>query len=197
MMTRLTQRWRGYRCRVALEQDIAAAAAAARSFADASEELVAVIPAEPDRGRRVYLCAYERADGRSWLALDDAGEPVADRRAVRDAVSIAAMCELAEEHAGGGDIGELRARLVEIRLTENPEGIEDAEVAAAALQETLAPAPRVASVAYLDSVGLAAARLEQALGGDGSPFAEAMKVGVGAAEELAGEVERTYKRPLA
>jgi hypothetical protein len=35
-------------------------------------------------------------------------------------VSIAAMCELAEESAGGGDLGELRARLVELRLTERP-----------------------------------------------------------------------------
>ncbi len=61
------------------------------------------------------------------------------------------MCELAEESAGGGDLGELRARLVELRLTENPEGIEEAEVAAAELQEAIQPPPRVASVAYLDA----------------------------------------------
>jgi hypothetical protein len=111
-------------------------------------------------------------------------------------VSIAALCELAEESAGGGDIGELRARLVELRLTENPEGIEDAEVAAAALQETIAAGSRVASAVYLDSIGTASRRLEAALGSDRSPFAEAMKAGVGAAEELATEVERGYKHPL-
>ena len=116
---------------------------------------------------------------------------------VRDAVSIAAMCELAEESAGGGDLGELRARLVELRLTESPEGIEEAEVAAAELQETIRPPPRVASVGYLDAIGLAAAKLEQALGQvGGSPFAEAMKTGIAAADELADEVGRPYKGPL-
>ena len=89
-----------------------------------------------------------RGDGeRSWLALDAGGAPIADRVLVRDAVAIAAMCELAEESAGGGDLGELRARLVELRLTDNPEGIEEAELAAAELQEAIAPPPRLASVA--------------------------------------------------
>ena len=58
-------------------------------------------------------------------------------------------------------------------------------------------APRVASPGYLDGIGAAAAKLERALGGHGSPFAEAMKVGMGAAEELAAEVERGYKVTLA
>jgi hypothetical protein len=182
---------------VALADEIAAAGAAARAFADEGEEVVGVVPAEPTGGARVYLCAYANGSARRWLALDTEGEPVGDRRLVRDAVAIAAMCELAEETAGGGDVGELRARLVELRLTENPEGIEDAEVAAAALQETMQRAPRVATVHYLDAIGLAAARLEQALGDHGSPFAEAMRAGVGAAEELAGEIERSYKHALA
>jgi hypothetical protein len=182
---------------VALAEEIAAAREAALAFAGEGEELVGVVPAEPARGERVYVCAFSRARERRWLAVDPAGRPVGDRRAVRDAVSIAALCELAEESAGGGDLGELRARLVELRLTENPEGIEEAEVAAAELQEVLRPAPRVASAEYLDAIGLASARLEQALGGNGAPFAEAMKIGVGAAEALASEVERSYKRELA
>lgn len=182
---------------VSLEEELSAAGESAREHAGEGEEVVAVIPAEPGSGARVYLVAYEGNGERSWLALDAAGRPVADRVLVRDAVAIAAMVELAEESAGGGDLGELRARLVELRLTDNPEGIEEAEAAAAELQETITPPPRVASVSYLDELGLAAARLEQALGEvGGSPFAEAMKTGVAASDELADEVESNYKGPL-
>jgi hypothetical protein len=182
---------------VSLEEELSAAREAAQAVAGDGEEVVAVIPAEPGSGARVYLCAYERAGERTWLALDAAGEPVSDRTLVRDAVAIAAMVELAEESAGGGDIGELRARLVELRLTDNPEGIEEAEVAAAELQAAIKAPPRVASVPYLDELGLAAAKLEQSLGElGGSPFAEAMKTGVAASDELADDVESRYKGPL-
>lgn len=180
-----------------LEEELSAAGEAAQEHAGDGEELVAVIPAEPGSGSRVYLCAYDRDGERSWLALDAAGIPIADRVLVRDAVAIAAMVELAEESAGGGDVGELRARLVELRLTDNPEGIEEAEVAAAELQEAIKPPPRVASVPYLDELGLAAAKLEQSLGQvGGSPFAEAMKTGIAASDELADDVETRYKAPL-
>lgn len=182
---------------VELDEELNEAGEAARALAADGEELVAVIPTEPGTGARVYLCAYERDGERMWLALDATGNPIADRVLVRDAVAIAAMVELAEESAGGGDVGELRARLVEIRLTDNPGGIEEAEVAAAALQEAIRPAPRVASVPYLDELGLAAAKLEQALGEvGGSPFADAMKTGIAAADELADDVERRYKGSL-
>jgi hypothetical protein len=181
---------------VDLDEEIAGARAAAAGHADAGEELVGIVPAEPG-GTRVYLCAYRRDGGSAWLALDGSGAPVADRALVREAVSIAAMCELAEESAGGGDLGDLRARLVELRLTEAPEGIAEAESAAAELAELIAPAPRVATVAYLDAIGLAAARLEETLGTvGGSPFAAAMKSGFAAADELAAEVERAYKAPF-
>lgn len=180
-----------------LEEELSAAGEAAQEHAGDGEELVAVIPAEPGSGSRVYLCAYDRDGERSWLALDAAGIPIADRVLVRDAVAIAAMVELAEESAGGGDVGELRARLVELRLTDNPEGIEEAEMAAAELQEAIKPPPRVASVPYLDELGLAAAKLEQSLGQvGGSPFAEAMKTGIAASDELADDVESRYKAPL-
>lgn len=181
---------------MALEEEIAAARAAAVQHAAAGEELVGLVPAEAG-GERIYLCAYDRDAESSWLALDAQGRPVADRSRVRDAVSIAALCELAEESAGGGDIGGLRARLVELRLNEAPEGIEEAEVAAAELQETIVAPPRVATLSYLDAIGTAAGRLEQALGEVGaSPFAEAMKTGLAAAEELATRVERSYKAEL-
>ena len=180
-----------------LENEIAAALDAARGFAVDGEEITGVVPAEPGAGSRVYLVAYERGDERSWLALDAGGRPITDRVLLRDAVAIAAMVELAEESAGGGDIGDLRARLVELRLTDNPEGIDEAEVAAAELQETLLREPRVASVSYLDAIGAASQRLEATLGEiRGSPFAAAMKSAMPAAEELTREVERAYKLEL-
>ena len=179
-----------------LADEITAAREAALAFAEDGEALTGVIPTEPGLGARVYLCAYENGSGLAWLALDAGGAPVADRTLLRDAVSIAAMCELAEECAGGGDIGELQARLAELRRVENPEGIDEAERAAEELAEVLREEPRVATPAYLDEIGLAAARLEHALGGHGSPFAEAMAGGVGAAEELADSVERAYKTTL-
>jgi hypothetical protein len=182
---------------VSLEEELSAAGEAAREHAGDGEEVVAVIPTEPGSGARVYLCAYGGTGERSWLALDAGLVPIADRVLVRDAVSIAAMCELAEESAGGGDIGELRARLVELRLSDEPEGIEEAEVAAAELQRAIREPPRVASVQYLDELGLAAAKLEQALGQvGGSPFAAAMTTGTAASDDLAAEVERRYKGPL-
>src|SRR5919109_2434443 len=137
-----------------LEEEIGRARSAAVRHASAGEELVGVVPVEPG-GARVYLCAYERDGEASWLALDTAGNPVGDRALVREAVSVAALCELAEESAGGGDLGDLRARLVELRLTEAPEGIEEAEAAAAELAATIAAPPRVATVAYLDAIGRA------------------------------------------
>lgn len=180
-----------------LEEELAAARAAADGHVEDGEEIVGVVPAEPGEGERVYLCAYRQGEEARWLAFDAAGSPVTDRGLVRRAVSIAALCELAEESAGGGDLEELQTALAELRLTENPEGIEEAQSAAADLQAAIQPAPRVASVSYLDAIGAAAARLERALGEvSGSPFAEAMKSGTAAAEDLATDVVRGYKRPL-
>ena len=146
---------------------------------------------------RVYLCVFQQEDGAAWLALDAVGTPIVDRAVVRDAVSIAVLCELAEESAGGGDLPDLRARLAELRVQEAPEGIEEAEEAVRALEQAILAPPRVASLSYLDAIGRAAGRLEEALGSSaGSPFAAAMKSGLGAAEELADEVEGRYKLPL-
>jgi hypothetical protein len=180
-----------------LDDELARIADAARVHAAPREELEAVLPAEPGGGRRFYLCSYAAGEARSWLALDGAGEPVEDRSLLRDVVSIAAMCEIAEETAGGGRLDELRAQLVSLRLTEQPVGIEEAEEAALALEHAIGTPPRIASPAHLDRVGGAARRLELALGDDGaSPFAEAMKHAVGSVEELKLEVESAYKRPL-
>lgn len=182
---------------MSLEEELVAAAEAARGFAEASEELVGVVPAEPSAGNRVFLCAYRNGPALAWLVLDGEGRPLGDRGLVRETTSIVAMCELAEESAGGGDVAELRSRLAELRGTANPDGVGEAEQAAAELESALEPEPRVARPGYLDAVGAAATRLERALGeAGGSPFAQAMKVGLGAVEELARDVEKGYKRPL-
>ena len=86
-----------------LNDELEAIAQSARAHAADGEELAAVIPAEPASGVRVYLCAFEAGEERSWLALRADGQPLEDRSLLRDAVSIAAMCELADELAGSPD----------------------------------------------------------------------------------------------
>jgi hypothetical protein len=182
---------------VATGEDLAGIAAAAAGLAEPGEQVTGVIPTEPVPGTRVYLVSYESGADRAWLALDEAGRPVEERRLVREAASIAALCEVAEESAGGGSLPELREQLADLREREAPVGIEEAEEAAAALAGTLEPEPRVARTAYLDALGAASRRLEQALGeASGSPFAAAMQQAIPAVEELADDVERRYKRRL-
>jgi hypothetical protein len=181
---------------VTVAEDVSRIAAAAGGFAEPGEELAGVLVAET-LGRRVYLSVFESAEGRSWLALDDDGKPLTEGRLVREAASLAALCEVAEESVGGGDLPALRARLAELRETDAPEGIEEAEAAAAALADTIQPEPRVASGEYLDALGSASRRLELALGeSSASPFAAAMQSAVGAVEELSADVEGNYKLPL-
>jgi hypothetical protein len=74
------------------------AAIAARYAAD-GEHVAAILAAEPRSGERVYLCAFDGPAGRTWLALTGDGTPIDARERVRDAVSIAAVVELAEESA--------------------------------------------------------------------------------------------------
>jgi hypothetical protein len=182
---------------VALRDDLDRVAGEARAFLGPGEELAGVVPAETEPGRRTYLCSFERGGAMTWLVLDDAGQPVTDRESVRQTVSIAAMCDLAEESAGGGDLAELRERLVAVRLTESPPGIEEAEAAALALERAIGAPPRLAEPAYLDRVGAAARELERALGEPaGSPFAEAMKRGLASVDELIADLEANYRLPF-
>jgi hypothetical protein len=83
---------------VALADDVQRIALAAAAYAGEGERVAAVLATEPLSGERVYLAAFEGEDeAQSWLALDDEGAPVTDRKLVRDAAAIAALCEIAEE----------------------------------------------------------------------------------------------------
>ncbi len=79
-----------------LAEELEGVADAAAAFAQEGEELVAVLAAEPASGERLYVCAFARGEERSWLVVDVDAGPVKDRARVREAVSIAAICELAE-----------------------------------------------------------------------------------------------------
>ncbi|HVM69089.1 MAG TPA: hypothetical protein VM204_04550 [Gaiellaceae bacterium] len=182
-----------------LADELERVAAAVAPQARAGETLVAVLPTEPHVGARVYLCTFEGADsGRTWIAVDAACEAVSERVLVRDAVSILATCELAEESAGGGDLEELQQQLVALRITESPEGIDEAEAAVLALQRVIGAPPQLATPQRLDAIGLAARELELALGGglQPSPFAEAMRAGRDVVDALLLEVEGAYRGEL-
>ena len=137
-----------------LAEDVERIAAAASSRADADERVAAILPVAPADGERIYLCAFEGLGGaQSWLALDERGAPVTDRTRVRDAASIAALVEIAEESAGVSTEAE----------------------------------PRVASAAYLDSLG-ANGHTQEVVG--------SLQGALPAVEELTRDVELHYKLEL-
>ena len=177
---------------MALTDDLERIAAAA----SAHGHVTGVLAAEPSRGRRLYLVALGAEDARRWVVLDDDGTPVDRRDEVRDTASVVALCELAADLAGGGDLEQLRSQLAQVRMVEQPAGIEEAEEAALELERTIGAAPRVASPAYLDAVGAATLGLERALGETTSPFSSAIRSSTGAVEEFVAEVERGYLIPL-
>lgn len=180
-----------------LREDLDRIAVSAAPLAQDGEQVEGIVPAQAEPDERTYLCAFVDDGERTWLVLDDAGSEVTSRDVVRRTASIIALCELAEERAGGGDLQDLREQLVALRLTEHPEGIEEAEEAALELERTIGGPPRLAEPAYLDRVGAAARRLELALGPSaGSPFAEAMKQGMAAVDEFVRDVETHYRSTL-
>jgi hypothetical protein len=82
------------------DRDLRRIAEAAVVHAAEGEEVAGIVPAEPAGGLRLYVCAYEVEEATSWLVFDATGTPVEERSLVHDAVSIAALCEVAEEAAG-------------------------------------------------------------------------------------------------
>ena len=131
---------------MALSEDVSRIAGAAAQHRAPGQQVVAVLAVETAAGERVYLAAFgDGGDNREWLALDHDGAPVTKRELVREATSIAALVEVAEEAV-----------------------------------ERVADGPRLASLAYLDSIG-----------GDSS-IAGALP----AIEELTHDVESNYKLEL-
>ena len=183
---------------MALADELERVAALAAAHARPGDVVSGIIAAEPSDGMRVYVCSFDDADGRrSWLAIRDDGRAVTSRAELRAAVSIAALCEVAEDAAGGGDLDALVATLVEIRETEAPPGIEDAEAAARALQRVLGEPPQLASPARLDEIGAATRTLEHELDAStSSPFATALQSSQGAVSELEREIEAGYRVEL-
>jgi hypothetical protein len=178
---------------MALAEELEQVAAAA-----ASHGVVAgVLAAEPGQGRRRYLVALGSDEARRWIVLDEAAQPVHHVDDVRATASIVAMCELTADLAGGGDLDELRSQLAQVRMVEQPPGIEKAEDAALILERIIGAPPRVASPVYLDEVGAAILALEQALGNVSSPFSEALRAGTGAVDEFVRDVERGYAVDIA
>ena len=177
---------------MALSEDLEQAAAAASPYGEVS----AVLAAEPASGRRAYLVAFGEEENRTWLVLDDAFRPVAERERVREVASIVVLSELAGELAGGGQLEELRSRLAEVRMTESPSGIEEAEEAALRWHAPAGAPPIVASPAYLDAVGARTRELEEALGEQGSPFASSLAASSGTVEAFVAEVEARHLVPL-
>jgi hypothetical protein len=179
---------------MALADELERAAALATAHVGAGDVVSGVLATEPEPGRRVFVCSIDGADGtRAWVAVDDDGSVVTGRAEVRAAVSIAALCEVAVDTAGGGDLDGLIASLADLRARESPEGIEDAEEAAEALRAVLGDPPQLATPARLDEIGVATRRLERELDpGGASPFSAALKAAQGAVSELQREVEAGY-----
>jgi hypothetical protein len=139
---------------VSLVDDVSRIATTAAAYAAPGEDVGAVLPLELEGGDRLYLCAFtDSSPQQSWLLLDDGGSPLSDRKLVRDAASIAALVEVAEESAD----------------VPPPEE------------------PRVASLAYLDSLGTTSRN------GD---FAAALQGALPVVDELAKDVEGNYKLEL-
>ena len=155
----------------------------------------AVLAAEPLPGRRVYLCAFESETGENRGSSSTVTARRLERRDIRDAVAIAALCEIAEESAAGGDLDELLGQLVALRITEQPEGIDEAEAAVRALQHTIgAAAARDARASGRDRRGDAPARAGARPGRAVTVYGGA-EGRPGAIDELVKEVEATLPRP--
>jgi len=152
-----------------LEQELEATLAAAGRHARDGEQPVAVMAAEPQSGTRVYVVAFAAGDDLAYVVLDTAGAPVADRRLVKDAVSLTALAERAEEVSGATAADELVERFGEADEVLKRVGDSEAATAAAAVVVAArnlaegASGPRTATPVFLDRMAALAAGLAAAL----------------------------------
>ena len=108
------------------------------------------------------------------------------------------MSELAADFAGGGDLEALRAHLAQVRIVEQPEGIEEAEAAALELERAIGAPPRVASPALPRRRRRGHAPHSSTRSASvSSPFSPAIRAATGAVEAFVADVERCYLVPLA
>ena len=113
---------------------------------------------------------------------------------MRDAVSIAALCEVAEEAAFPGDLDELRSQLVALRISEAPEGIEEAEQAARDLQHVLGTPPHLATAGTARRDRLRGAAPRAGTRPDGAVAVHAtMRSAAAVADALWDDVQAAYR----
>src|SRR4051794_33570584 len=143
--------------------DLVRAAERAAALAGPGEQVVAVLPAAPFSRGLVYLCALgpggaeQAVDALAWVALDEHGEILEDEAVVREAASLVALCETAEEAAAALGASDIAAAA---RRAPGPAGGEPAALvaalesvaAAAEAIERSASGVRVARAAYLDEL---------------------------------------------
>jgi hypothetical protein len=157
---------------MASEDQLLAAAAAAKPFAAAGEEVVGVVLADPFERGLVFLCALGPAGPDDdagdddvpelgWIAVDGDGLALADARRVQETAMLVALCETAEEAAlvpDAAEIAEAAERALAIAGAERPElraaleKTRSAALAAAAHGEGL----RIARTGYVDELADAA-----------------------------------------
>jgi hypothetical protein len=151
-----------------LEQELETTLTAAGRLAGPDERAVAVMATEP-AGARVYVVAFAAGEDLGYVALDGSGAPVSDRRLVKDAVSLAALAERAEEVSGATAADDLVARFGEAAAVLRRVGDRDAAaaaeavVAAAAALGDAAAGPRPATPQFLDRMAALAGELAAAL----------------------------------
>ncbi len=152
-----------------LERELETTLAAAGGHARDGERAVAVMAAEPQSGTRVYVVAFAAGDELAYIVLDTDGAPVADRRLVKDAVSLAALAERAEEVSGATAADELVERFGEAAAVLRRVGDKDAAAAADAVIAAArrlgegASGPRAATPMFLDRMASLAGELAAAL----------------------------------
>jgi len=151
-----------------LEEELETAVAAAGRHARPGEQAVAVMAAEP-AGTRVFVVALAAGDELGYVAVDGAGAAVADRRLVKDAVSLSALAERAEEVSGATAADDLVEQFREAAGSLRGAGNGEAAAAAEAVAEAgarlgaAAAGPRAATPVYLDRIAALAGELAAAI----------------------------------